>query len=67
MREDITTIERNGVTVELQFDEDGFPLVIIDTGSSYRNEVGRPTVDVQLNESTIHEMFDENCVGWGDA
>jgi hypothetical protein len=61
MREDITTIECNGITIALEFDEDGFPMVKIDTGSSYMASDNRPTVSVGLNGKCIHEMFDMEC------
>jgi hypothetical protein len=61
MREDITTIERNGINIELEFDDDGFPIVVIDTGDSYMDVEGRPTVSINLNGKNIHEMFDMEC------
>lgn len=52
-------IEQNGITINLEFDEDGFPLVSIETGSNYYADNQRPTVEVKLNDVTVHEMFSE--------
>jgi hypothetical protein len=49
----------SGLEIELTFDGDGFPSVNINTGGGFYAEHLRPTVEVQLNGVTIHEMFDE--------
>lgn len=53
------TLESNGITVKLEFDEDGFPEVSIDTGGGFHAENMRPTVQVKVNDVTVHEMFSE--------
>lgn len=50
----------SGFSVEVKYDYDGFPYVIIDTASGYLDENNRPTVNVQINGKTIHKMFDED-------
>lgn len=59
-------LEANGITIELEFDGDGFPLINIDTGGGYYAENQRPTVEVKLNDVMIHDMFDEDDERWDD-
>ena len=49
-------VEHHGVEIDLVFD-DGFPIVHINTGDSYHAD-GRPTVEVNINGFTVHEMFE---------
>lgn len=53
-----------GFTVEVTFDEDGFPLVRIDTGGGYYSANFRPAIEVRLNDVLIHEMFDDEDERW---
>jgi len=57
-------LEANGITIELEFDGDGFPLISIDTGGGFYAEHYRPTVEVKLNDVEIHDMFDEDDTRW---
>lgn len=59
-------LEANGITIELEFDGDGFPLISIDTGGGFYAENYRPTVEVKLNDVEIHDMFDEEDTRWND-
>ena len=47
------------LAIDLSYDEDGFPIVKIDTKTSgdYYDETGRPTIEVYLNEELLHAMF----------
>lgn len=47
------------LAVSLDYDEDGFPIVLIDTLSSgsYYDADGRPTIEVLLDSVLLHSMF----------
>lgn len=53
----IMKIEHNGVEIKLEFDYDGFPYVDINL-SGYYDENHRPTIEINLNDKTIHPMFE---------
>lgn len=57
-------IEQNGITIELEFDSDGYPLISIDTNGGFSADKQRPAVEVELNGVEIHEMFDEEDGRW---
>lgn len=57
-------LKHNGVEVTIDFDEDGFPIVSIDTGGGFYAENHRPTVEVKLNDIQIHDMFDNEDERW---
>lgn len=57
-------ITHNGIEIELEFDGDGFPIIRINTGSSFIAERNRPTVEVTLNGQLIHDMFDDDDTIW---
>jgi len=42
----------------------GFPLINIDTGGGYYSTNLRPTIEINLNNVMIHDMFDENDPRW---
>lgn len=58
------TLKENGLEIHLDFDEDGFPIINIETGGNYANENFRPTIDVVINGVKIHDMFDDNDLRW---
>ena len=51
-------IEYMGLTISIEDDGDGFPIVSIETGGNYLDENGSPAFDVILNGDTIHRMFE---------
>lgn len=53
------TLKYRGVEIELDFDEDGFPLISISTDGMI-DENWRPTVEVNLNNVMIHNMFNHD-------
>lgn len=61
--------EETGISITLEYDGDGFPLVSIDLGGSYYSDDLRPTIDVEVNGVVIHEMFaqDDDDTRWKDA
>lgn len=60
--------DETGVTVELVFDGEGFPQVIIDLGGNFYDENFRPSVEVKLNDVVVHQMFDHSGTDrrWAD-
>jgi hypothetical protein len=54
----------NGLKINVYEDEDGFPIVSIDTSGGFYSSNIRPTVEVKLNDIVIHEMFDESDNRW---
>lgn len=58
------TLKDNGITIDLEYDEDGFTTITINTGGGFYAEHLRPTVDVILNDVNIHEMFQDDDNRW---
>lgn len=58
------TLKDNGITIDLEYDGDGFPTITINTGGGFYSEHLRPTVDVILNDVNIHEMFQNDDNRW---
>ena len=57
-REDMMKIEYMGLTVSIEDDGDGFPIIDIETGGNYIDQNDKPAVDIILNGDTIHKMFE---------
>ena len=53
-------IKINDIEITVEFDEDGFPVIDINTGNNYYGGNFRPTVEINLNNKTIHEMFEDD-------
>lgn len=51
-------IEYMGLTISIEDDGDGFPIIDIETGGNYIDQNDRPAVDIILNGNAIHEMFE---------
>lgn len=51
-------IEYMGLTISIEDDGDGFPIIDIETGGNYIDQNDRPAVDIILNGDTIHKMFE---------
>ena len=47
-----------GLTIEIQDDGDGFPIINIETGGNYLDQNDNATLDIILNGKNIHQMFD---------
>jgi hypothetical protein len=60
-------IDKTGIEIELDYDEDGYPLVSISAGGGYTGEHQRPAVQVQLNGVEIHDMFNAEDRRWNPA
>ena len=56
----MTKMTEEGVTVTLDFNGDGYPMVTITTNSDYFGDRFRPSVEVNLNDVTVHTMFDNS-------
>lgn len=54
------------ITIDLDYDGDGFPIVKIDLGGNYYNEDFRPTIQVIVDGVEVHSMFDHkgNDLRW---
>ena len=55
--------EHNGVTIDLDFDHEGYPLVDIHL-NGFTGEYDRPTIVVSVNDVMIHEMFGDHDFRW---
>ena len=53
-------VEHKGVTIDLEFDAEGFPEVTIDTGCNYLGAKNQPIVSVEINNVMVFDMFDES-------
>lgn len=62
----MTLSDDNGFSIELLFDDDGFPLISINTGGGFMAADFRPTVDIELNGVGIFPMFDEHDHRWSE-
>lgn len=57
-------IEYAGLTIEIETDQDGFPIVNIATNGGLYAENFRPTIEVNLNNVQIHDMFEHDDSRW---
>ena len=51
-------IEYMGLTIEVQDDGDGFPIINIETGGNYLDQNDNAAIDIVLNGKQIHTMFE---------
>jgi hypothetical protein len=51
-------IEYMGLTIEIENDGDGFPIISINTGGNYLDTHDHPAIEISVNGNIIHEMFD---------
>jgi hypothetical protein len=58
--------DKQGNTVEMTYDGEGFPIVSIETKLTGDND--RPSIEVAVNNVVVHEMFenDEPDYRWMD-
>jgi len=47
-----------GLTIEIQDDGDGFPIINIETGGNYLDQNDNAALDIILNGKNIHQMFE---------
>lgn len=59
-------VEFAGIEFDIDVDEDGYPVVNIETGGNFCNENYRPTIQININGVEVHSMFesDTNDLRW---
>jgi hypothetical protein len=50
--------DKNGNTVEMTYDEEGFPTISINTSCTSADN--RPCIEVTVNNVVVHEMFEND-------